>query len=54
MMEAASVSPIPTILPGDSTSYETVGDTGAKTLWVCFSLSFSTLLSRSLYPSLFN
>jgi bacteriorhodopsin len=38
MMEAASVSPIPTILPGDSTSYETVGDTGAKTLWVVFTI----------------
>jgi bacteriorhodopsin len=32
------VSPIPTILPGDSTSYETVGDTGAKTLWVVFTI----------------
>lgn len=32
------MSPIPTILPGDSTSYETVGDTGAKTLWVVFTI----------------
>jgi len=38
MMAAASVSPIPTVIPGDSTSYESVGDTGAKTLWVVFTI----------------
>jgi bacteriorhodopsin len=38
MMAAASVSPIPTVIPGDSTSYESVGDTGAKTLWIVFTI----------------
>jgi len=38
MMAAPSVSPIPTVIPGDSTSYESVGDTGAKTLWIVFTI----------------
>jgi bacteriorhodopsin len=36
LVPTSSVSPIPTVIPGGSITYEDVGKTGAKTLWVVF------------------
>ncbi|PQE17908.1 putative opsin-1 protein [Rutstroemia sp. NJR-2017a WRK4] len=42
-----SVAPIPTVIPKPNITYETVGESGTKTLWVVFVIMFLSTLSFS-------